>query len=218
MHNADLFPYSDFPERPPSALGTSAIVLPGYALTSETALLQAIDEVVEQAPLRHMLTPGGKKMSVAMTNCGALGWVSGRGGYRYEPSDPVSAKPWPAMPAMLKQLAAAAAARAGFEDFVPDACLINRYHPGARMALHQDKDEASFDQPIVSISLGLPAVFLFGGFARTDRAERVPLGHGDVVVWGGVDRLRFHGVMPLKTGCHPRLGEARINLTLRKAG
>lgn len=218
MHNADLFPAAMLAPRLPQTLGAFAIMLPGFALTHETSLLQAIDEVIEQAPLRHMLTPGGREMSVAMTNCGALGWVTGRGGYRYERDDPLSGKPWPPMPPVLEKLAAAAAAQAGFQGFAPDACLINRYQSGARMALHQDKDERDFDQPIVSVSLGLPGVFLFGGLARSDKPERVALAHGDVVVWGGADRLRFHGVMPLKAGCHARLGEARINLTLRKAG
>lgn len=218
MHNADLFPSTDLPPRLPQPLGASAIVLPGFALRYETALLQAIGDVIAQAPLRRMRTPGGKEMSVAMTSCGALGWVTDRGGYRYEHNDSLSGKPWPAMPEVLPKLAAAAAARVDFHGFSPDACLINSYQPGARMALHQDKDERDYGQPIVSVSLGLPVVFLFGGSARSDKPERVPLAHGDVVVWGGADRLRFHGVMPLKPGCHPQMGEARINLTLRKAG
>lgn len=218
MHSADLFPNDDLAPRVPQALGAAATLLPGFALRGDTALLQAINEVIAQAPLRHMLTPGGRKMSVAMTNCGTRGWVTGHGGYRYEQSDPLSHKPWPPMPPVLQKLASAAAAQAGFQDFAPDACLINRYEPGARMALHQDRDERDFDQPIVSVSLGLPVVFLFGGLARSDKPQRVPLAHGDVVVWGAVDRLRFHGVMPLKAGCHLQLGEARINLTFRKAG
>ena len=199
-------------------LATGAVLLPGAALDDAPALLAAIRDVLARAPLRQMVTRGGFKMSVAMSNCGALGWVSDRRGYRYSPIDPDSGQPWPAMPAVLQDLATDSAARAGFAGFVPDACLINRYAPGARMALHQDRDEADFDQPIVSLSLGLPAVFLFGGFERGDRPARIPLGHGDVLVWGGPARLRFHGVLPVKDGTHPATGACRLNLTFRKAG
>ncbi|MNE33821.1 Alpha-ketoglutarate-dependent dioxygenase AlkB [compost metagenome] len=165
-----------------------------------------------------MYTPGGLRMAVGLTNCGTLGWVSDEHGYRYSPSDPLSGKPWPALPPVLLALAARAAGLAGFEGFVPDACLVNHYLPGTRLSLHQDRDEQDFGQPIVSVSLGLPAVFLFGGLQRADKARRIPLSHGDVLVWGGEDRLRFHGVLPIKPGVHPRMGERRINLTLRKAG
>jgi alkylated DNA repair protein (DNA oxidative demethylase) len=165
-----------------------------------------------------MHTPGGFRMSVAMSSCGTLGWVTDQHGYRYTRINPENNQPWPAMPTSFLQLAHAAALAAGFNDFVPDACLINRYEPGARMSLHQDKNERDFSQPIVSVSLGLPAVFLFGGLQRSDKTVRVPLAHGDVVVWGGPSRLRFHGVLPLKAGQHPLLGEQRINLTFRKAG
>ncbi|MCK6388984.1 MAG: alpha-ketoglutarate-dependent dioxygenase AlkB, partial [Zoogloea sp.] len=134
------------------------------------------------------------------------------------PLDPDSGQPWPAMPAVLQALATDSAARAGFANFVPDACLINRYAPGARMALHQDRDEADFSQPIVSLSLGLPAIFLFGGLERSDKPARLPLAHGDVLVWGGPARLRFHGVLPVKDGAHPATGACRLNLTFRKAG
>ena len=157
-------------------------------------------------------------MAVALSNCGTLGWVSDENGYRYSPNDPLSGKPWPALPAVLLDLATRAAAMAGFDGFVPDACLVNHYLPGTRLSLHQDRDEADFGQPIVSVSLGLPAVFLLGGLQRADRTQRVPLSHGDVLVWGGEDRLRFHGVLSVKPGVHPRMGERRINLTLRKAG
>jgi alkylated DNA repair protein (DNA oxidative demethylase) len=152
-----------------------------------------------------------------MTNCGAAGWVTDRRGYRYDPIDPVSGQPWPAMPPVFLQLASEAAAAAGFGDFSPDACLINRYEPGTRLSLHQDRNERDFNAPIVSVSLGLPAVFLFGGLQRSDRPRRVLLQHGDVAVWGGPARLNFHGVMPLKEGHHPMLGRCRVNLTLRKA-
>jgi alkylated DNA repair protein (DNA oxidative demethylase) len=198
-------------------LAPGAAVLPGFAAPAEAALLAALREVVARAPFRHMVTPGGFRMSVAMTNCGSYGWVTDRSGYRYDPVDPQSGNEWPPMPESFLRLAVDAAAHAGFSGFVPDACLINRYEPGARMSLHQDKNERDFDQPIVSVSLGLPAVFLFGGFKRADKPRRVELRHGDVMVWGGPSRLRYHGVMPLKDGGHPVVGPHRINLTLRRA-
>ena len=173
--------------------------------------------IVAQAPFRHMFTPGGYQMSVAMTNCGELGWVTDRKGYRYDAIDPVSQKPWPAMPPVFLELAGQAAAEAGFVDFRPDACLINRYDAGARMSLHQDRDEQDFGAPIVSVSLGLPAIFLFGGPKRSDKPQRYRLSHGDVVVWGGPSRLFFHGIAPLADGEHTLLGRQRINLTFRKA-
>ena len=199
------------------ALGEAACVLRGFALPRVPAVLAALEAIARQAPFRHMLTPGGFRMSVALTNCGALGWTSDRRGYRYAPLDPDSGRPWPPLPADFLALAREAAAQAGFEGFVPDACLVNRYLPGARLSLHQDRNERDFTAPIVSVSLGLPAVFLFGGLARTERARRVPLFHGDVAVWGGADRLRYHGVLPLKPGEHPLLGAQRVNLTFRKA-
>lgn len=194
------------------------MVLRGFALASEAALLQALDAIVAQAPFRHLVTPGGFRMSVAMTNAGPLGWVSDRRGYRYDPIDPDSGRPWPPMPPAFLQLADAAAAHAGFAGFVPDACLVNRYEAGTRLSLHQDRDERDLGEPIVSVSLGIPAVFLFGGLQRCDRAQRVPLAHGDVVVWGGPARLRYHGVLPLKPNHHESLGDVRINLTFRRAG
>jgi alkylated DNA repair protein (DNA oxidative demethylase) len=198
-------------------LAPGAVVLPGFAAPAGAALLAALSEVIARAPFRHMVTPGGFRMSVAMTNCGSYGWVTDRNGYRYDAVDPESGKEWPRMPESLLQLAVDAAARAGFKGFVPDACLINRYEPGARMSLHQDRNERDFDQPIVSVSLGLPAVFLFGGSKRADKPRRVELRHGDVMVWGGPSRLRYHGVMPLRDGLHPVVGRHRINLTLRRA-
>lgn len=199
-------------------LGPAALLLRGFAREDETSLLQGLDAVIAASHFRNMTTPGGYRMSVAMTNCGALGWTTDRAGYRYDPHDPETGRPWPAMPDMFLRLAVAAAAEAAFSGFVPDACLINRYEPGSQLSLHQDKDEHDFTQPIVSVSLGLPAVFLFGGLQRKDKPLRVPLEHGDVVVWGGADRLRYHGIAPLKEGHHPLLGECRINLTFRKAG
>ncbi len=195
-----------------------AVVLRAYAIAFEADLLAGVESVREAAPFRHMHTPGGFRMSVAMTNCGDCGWVTDRTGYRYDAIDPLSGQPWPQMPAAFLKLAQSAAAAAGFADFVPDACLINCYEPGARMSLHQDKDEQDYRQPIVSVSLGIPAVFQFGGDLRSDKPVRVPLQHGDVVVWGGPARLRYHGVLALKEATHPLLGSRRINLTFRKAG
>ena len=202
----------------PQHLASHTVLLPGFALKDIEPLLDALRPILRAAPFRHMHTPGGQRMAVALTNCGALGWVSDERGYRYIPTDPKTGQPWPALPAVLLNLASQAAAVAGFEGFVPDACLVNHYVPGTRLSLHQDRDERDYGHPIVSISLGLPAVFLFGGLQRGDRTQRIPLNHGDVLVWGGEDRLRFHGVLPIKPGVHPRLGERRINLTLRKAG
>ncbi|MGF2531086.1 DNA oxidative demethylase AlkB [Ralstonia pseudosolanacearum] len=200
------------------ALGEAAVVLRGFALAEAPALLAAIDDIARQAPFRHMVTPVGFEMSVALTNCGALGWTSDRRGYRYAARDPQTGQPWPPLPDCFLRLARDAAAAAGFPGFTPDACLINRYVPGARLSLHQDKDERDYGALIVSVSLGMPAVFLWGGHRRTDKTQRVPLFHGDVVVWGGPDRLRYHGVLPLKEAAHPLLGAQRINLTLRRAG
>lgn len=202
----------------PQHLASQTVLLPGFALSVLEPLLDALRPVLRAAPLRHMQTPGGLNMAVALTNCGALGWVSDAKGYRYTTSDPISGQAWPALPQVLLELAGRAALAAGFEGFVPDACLINQYLPGTRLSLHQDRNERDFEQPIVSMSLGLPAVFLLGGLQRSDRTVRVPLSHGDVLVWGGEDRLRFHGVLPIKPGLHSRMGERRINLTLRKAG
>ncbi|MBS0293391.1 MAG: DNA oxidative demethylase AlkB [Proteobacteria bacterium] len=212
----DLF--ADDPGAPDAfALGAQALLLRGLALAQAQELLRCVARVVHDAPWRHMATPGGQSMSVAMTGCGPLCWVSDRQGYRYAERDPLTGRPWPAMPEVFARLARDAAQRAGFADFTPDACLINRYAPGARMSLHQDRDERDLAAPIVSVSLGLPAVFLWGGATRSERAQRVPLGHGDVVVWGGVDRLRYHGVLPVAPGQHPATGDSRINLTLRRA-
>jgi alkylated DNA repair protein (DNA oxidative demethylase) len=203
------------PERQP--LGAGAILLRGFCLDLENEILAALRQVTDAAPFRRMLTPGGHRMSVAMTNCGCAGWVTDRSGYRYDANDPETGEPWPPMPPAFRDLATRAAAEAGFRCFVPDACLVNRYEPGAKLSLHQDKNERARDAPIVSVSLGLPVTFLFGGLRRSDPQQRVSLRHGDVVAWGGPSRLAYHGVMPLKDGEHPSLGRQRINLTLRKA-
>lgn len=213
---ADLFDSLDVrPAREQIADG--AVLLRGFALPVQHELIVAIDGITAQAPFRHMRTPGGHEMSVAMTNCGRLGWVTDRRGYRYDAVDPISRQPWPAMPSAFRELAGKAAAEAGFSAFSPDACLVNRYEPGARMSLHQDRDETDFDAPIVSVSLGLPAIFLWGGPKRSDKPQRYRLDHGDVVVWGGPTRLYFHGVAPLADGEHSLLGRRRINLTFRRA-
>ena len=193
-----------------------AFVLRNFFTQPDEAFVATLDSLLDAAALRHMITPGGFRMSVAMSSCGEYGWVSDRRGYRYESTDPETGRPWPSMPPQWSMLASVAAARCGFTEFLPDACLINSYLPGARMSLHQDRNERDFAQPIVSVSLGLPATFLFGGESRVDKTVRVPLAHADVVVWGGPARLRFHGVLPLKEGRHAVLGSQRINLTFRK--
>ncbi|UPG90212.1 DNA oxidative demethylase AlkB [Luteibacter aegosomaticola] len=216
METLDLFglPAQD----PRQDLGPAAVVLRGFALPYVEEVVPAIDVIAARSPFRHMVTPGGFTMSVALTNCGELGWASDRRGYRYTRIDPSTNEPWPSMPESFSRLAYEAAKAAGFENFRPDACLINRYLPGTRLSLHQDKNERDYAAPIVSVSLGMRATFLFGGEERSDPTTKVPLQHGDVVVWGGEDRLRYHGVMPLKDEPHPLLGSQRINFTFRKAG
>jgi alkylated DNA repair protein (DNA oxidative demethylase) len=198
-------------------LAPGAWLLRGFALPVDAAVAAKVRDFEITAPFRHLNTPGGLRMSVAMTNCGSHGWVTDRRGYRYESHDPLTGDPWPPMPPVFLELAAAAAEAGGFPGFLPDACLINRYQPGARMTLHQDKDERDFTAPIVSVSLGLPAVFLLGGATRAEKPRRVPLQHGDVLVWGGDARLRHHGVLPVKAGRHELLGAQRLNLTFRRA-
>jgi len=215
---ADLFEDMPAPEPAQQALAPGAVLQRGVARGAAPALLAALDAVLAAAPLRHLVTPGGHTMSVAMSNCGPLGWVSDRRGYRYAKEDPLTGRPWPVMPACWRELAVRAAAEAGFAGFTPDACLINQYLPGSKLSLHQDKDEQDFSAPIVSVSLGLPAVFLFGTTGRSDRPQRYRLQHGDVVVWGGPARLAYHGVAPLADGEHGLLGRRRINLTFRRAG
>jgi len=197
-------------------LDPGAVLLGGFATGEGDALAAAIEAVAEAAPFRHLETPGGRRMSVAMTNCGARGWVSDRRGYRYAEVDPLTGRRWPAMPPLFRDLARRAAVEAGFEGFAPDVCLINRYAPGARLSLHQDRDEGDLGAPIVSVSLGLPARFLWGGPSRSRRPNRVPLHHGDVVVWGGPSRLHFHGVDPVEEGIS-ELGGLRYNLTFRRS-
>jgi DNA oxidative demethylase len=198
-------------------LRPGVVLLPGWAREAAPRLMKTIDSLVAHAPFRHMLTPGGHRMSVEMSNCGRLGWVSDRSGYRYDAVDPLTGRAWPAMPREWLALAHCAALRAGFGAFEPDACLINRYVPGVRLSLHQDRNERDFRAPVVSVSLGLPVTFLLGGSTRGERPARLALEHGDVLVWGGPARLAFHGTAPLRDGVHELLGPQRINLTLRRA-
>ncbi|WOH62699.1 MULTISPECIES: DNA oxidative demethylase AlkB [Bradyrhizobium] len=197
-------------------IADGAVLLRGFVKPIESELIDAVRAIVAQSPFRRMTTPGGHLMSVAMTNCGERGWITDHTGYRYDPIDPRTGAPWPAMPPVLRDLARRAADQGGFTGFAPDACLVNRYEPGTRLSLHQDKDELDYSAPIVSVSLGLPATFLFGGLARNDKPRRFRLVHGDVVVWGGASRLAYHGVAPLADGEHALLGPKRINLTFRR--
>lgn len=213
-----LFDNDPVPYAGPEPIAPGAMLLRGFALDVAQSLMRSVQQVIASAPLRHLVVPGGHTMSVAMSNCGALGWTSDRSGYRYSATDPLSGQSWPAMPACFVSLAVRAAAVAGFDGFSPDACLINRYEPGGRLSLHQDRDEGDMNAPIVSVSLGLPAIFLFGSTRRSDRPARYRLAHGDVAVWGGPARLAYHGIAPLADGEHALLGRRRINLTFRCAG
>ena len=198
-------------------LSEGAVILRGYVGDRAAALVAAVADIAAVAPFRNMMTPGGYRMSVAMANCGRAGWVTDRRGYRYDPVDPFTGRQWPEMPALFQRLATDAAAAGGFAGFEPDACLINRYESGTKLSLHRDEDERDMTAPIVSVSLGLPAIFLFGGNSRSDRPRRILLESGDVVVWGGPDRLVYHGVAPLAEGEDPLTGNRRINLTFSKA-
>lgn len=213
----DLFMALDRDPAPPEKMADGAWLLCRHAYKDGASLLNEIERISNLAPFRNMVTPGGFSMSVSMTNCGAYGWVTDRRGYRYQNTDPISGAPWPAMPPSFMSLAVEASTLVGYPDFVPNACLINRYEPGAKMSLHQDKDEKDFTHPIVSVSLGLPATFQFGGLDRKDPVRKHPLGHGDIVVWGGPSRLFYHGIMPLKEGSYDGVGRYRYNLTFRRA-
>jgi alkylated DNA repair protein (DNA oxidative demethylase) len=205
--------FSDGAER--VRLGEGITLLRRFADTS--SLMPHIERVAARAPFRHLVTPGGQTMSVAMTNCGPLGWVSDRSGYRYSSRDPNTGLDWPAMPEAFLRMALDAASACGFPDFVPDACLINRYSAGARLTAHRDADEQNFAQPIVSVSLGIPASFAFYGLTRGGKGKTVTLLDGDVLVWGGPSRLAYHAVRPIKPGLHPLTGAFRYNLTFRHA-
>ena len=213
---ADLFDSVADAQPSREEIADGAVLLRAFVRPIESELIAAVRAIVAQSPFRRMTTPGGHLMSVAMTNCGARGWITDHTGYRYDPIDPRTGAPWPAMPPVLRDLALRAAEQGGFTGFAPDACLVNRYTPGTRLSLHQDKDELDYAAPIVSVSLGLPATFLFGGMARSDKPRRFRLVHGDVVVWGGPNRLAYHGVAALADGEHPLLGRQRINLTFRR--
>lgn len=216
--SADLELFDSPPRQLREFIGKEAVVLRGFALDEAEELFRCVLDVEAEAPFRKMETRGGFEMSVGMTNCGDLGWTTDRRGYRYTDTDPQTGRKWPKLPARFLDLGKRAAVAAGFLGFEPDACLINEYLPGSRLSLHQDKNEKDYTQPIVSVALGVPATFLFGGMERTDKTMRVRLTHGDVTVWGGVDRLRYHGVLPIKSAPHPLVGERRINITFRKAG
>ena len=206
-----------FADRRRLMLDPGAVLLGGFALPAEHVLLDVVLAIAAAAAFRHLEIPGGRRMSVAMTNAGRLGWVSDRRGYRYAPADPLGGDAWPAIPPALAELAHDAARTAGYDGFAPEACLVNRYAPGSRMSLHQDRDERNLHQPIVSVSLGVDARFLWGGRARGDRPRRIALHHGDVVVWGGPARLTFHGGDPLARSVHPLTGMLRYNLTCARA-
>lgn len=217
-HTPTLFGEDVQERKSKEMLAEGAVILRGFAAPDGPELIQALTDVLSVSPFRHMVVRGGHRMSVAMTNCGALGWVSDEAGYRYDPVDPVTGRNWPPMPGVFEQLAIRAAAEGGFEGFATDACLVNRYEPGAQMGLHQDKNEVDYGAPIVSVSLGLPATFLFGGARRSDQQKRIRVESGDVIVWGGTNRLAYHGIAKLAAGEHPLTGGYRINLTFRKAG
>lgn len=211
----NLFDQENTIEQWRELIAPSAVVLHGFAAAESEGVLADIQQIVERAPFRHFYTPSGFQMSVAMTNCGSVGWISDKSGYRYDAIDPLNNKPWPAMPDSFLKLAKLAASEAGFIDFIPDACLINRYEIGTKLSLHQDKDEKDFSKPIVSVSLGIPAIFLFGGLKRNEKIQKITLMHSDVVVWGGPSRLNYHGIMPIKEGFHSLIGNVRLNLTFR---
>jgi alkylated DNA repair protein (DNA oxidative demethylase) len=213
---ADLFDHVAEAQPSREEIADGAVLLRGFVKPIESELIEAVRAIVAQSPFRRMTTPGGHLMSVAMTNCGERGWITDHTGYRYDPIDPRTGAPWPAMPPVLRDLARRAAEQGDFNGFAPDACLVNRYEPGTRLSLHQDKDELDYSAPIVSVSLGLPATFLFGGMARSDKPRRYRLVHGDVVAWGGPSRLAYHGVAPLADGEHALLGRKRVNLTFRR--
>lgn len=217
-HTPTLFGEDDQERKSKETLAEGAVILRSFAAPHGPELMQALNDVLSVSPFRHMVVRGGHRMSVAMTNCGAPGWVSDETGYRYDRIDPITGRNWPTMPGVFEQLAVRAAAEGGFESFAADACLVNRYEPGAQMGLHQDKNEVDYSAPIVSVSLGLPATFLFGGARRSDQQKRIRVESGDVIVWGGPNRLAYHGVVKLAAGEHPLTGAFRINLTFRKAG
>ena len=205
------------PTPEPIAVGPDAWLLKGFAHAQADDLIAQIGQIEQQTAFRHQVTPGGHAMSSAQCSCGTYGWITDKRGYRYTTEDPLTDKPWPAMPASFRELAARAAAEVGFDGFDPQSCLINRYQTGAGMGLHQDKDEQDLAAPIVSVTLGAPITFLFGGLLRAEKPSRWLLEHGDVVVWGGVSRLYFHGVAPLgKRASHAATGAVRYNLTFRR--
>lgn len=199
---------------PVDVIMPEVVLLRGFVATAP--LLLEIEAIAAAAPFRRLETPGGGRMSVAMTNAGRWGWHSDRRGYRYLECDPESGRPWPTMPAAFAALARRAATRAGFPGFEPDCCLVNRYAIRAQMGTHRDFDELDLRHPIVSVSIGLPATFLWYGAARKGPPRRVEVTDGDVLVWGGAARAGYHGVRRL-TGRGEAPDGLRYNLTLRRA-
>jgi len=214
MHDSDSLFAAD-PQLTVDHPAEGVTLLRAFCINQAPDLLDAINTITQSSPFRNMIVPSGHTMSVAMTNCGSLGWTTDRTGYRYTPLDPTTNKPWPPMAEILQHLATSAATSAGFPHFTCNACLINRYEPGARLSLHQDKNEQDYSQPIVSVSLGLPATFLLGTLRRADTPRRIRVEHGDVFVWGGPARLIYHGVAPIAADTHLLTGSCRINLTFR---
>ncbi len=198
-------------------IDNDAIILKGFVRAKANQLVKDAELISQQSPFRTMTTPGGGKMSVAITNCGHCGWLSDEHGYRYQQIDPVTHRSWPEMPQSFLKICAAATKAASFAEFMPDACLLNKYQADAKMGLHNDNDEHDLTAPIVSVSLGLDAVFLFGGKTRQSPTRKYLLSHGDVVVFGGQSRLNFHGISLIKpTYISDDLTDHRLNLTFRK--
>jgi len=189
-----------------------ATLMRGLAQAQDGEFLEAMQGVLSAAPLHHATTPTGLPMGVMVSDCGTPEAFR----RRWDPANPAVRQMWPPMPRALLDFSLRCAVRAGFPLFRPDTCHVNRYQAGTKLGLHQDRHECDMSQPIVSVSFGLECVFLLGGLERTDSPKRILLEHGDVIVWGGPSRMRFHGVQPLKPGHHPLTGPYRYNLTFRK--
>jgi len=189
-----------------------AVLMRSLALPQDNEFFTAAEAIIAARPLHHTTTPSGLPMGVMVTDCGDSRAFANR----WDTANPERMRLWPPMPPLLRDFAIRCAVRSGFPQFRPDACHINRYQAGTKLGLHQDRHECDWTQPIVSLSFGLECIFLLGGLQRTDKPRRILLEHGDVIVWGGPSRMRFHGVQPLKPGHHPLTGPYRYNLTFRK--